>query len=109
MVGNGMTNSPDGNLSEASPHEHGSDRWWPLLANLRKPRSMESPTVTALLLLFIVATSDRNEALPATGEVLNLVCALQQAHDGAETDTKHRASLIARLSEALSGLRSELG
>ena len=69
---------------------------------------MESTTLTALLLLFIVATSDRQKALPATGRVLNLVCELQQAHDGAQTDARQRASLITRLSAALSGLRGEL-
>ena len=104
-----MTNSLYGDLSEASPHDHESDRWWPLVAggNQQKPRAMESRTVTALLLLFVVATSDRKEALPATGEVLNLVCALQQAHDGAQSDAKERASVITRLSAALSGLRGK--
>jgi hypothetical protein len=79
-----------------------------LAGYLQKPRAMENTTVTALLLLFVVATGDRKEALPATGEVLNLVCALQQAHDGEGTDAKQRASLITRLSAALSGLRGEL-
>jgi hypothetical protein len=60
------------------------------------------------MLLFIVATGDRKDALPATGEVLNLVCELQQDHDGAKTDAKQRACLITRLSAALSGLRGEL-
>lgn len=69
---------------------------------------MESTTVTALLLLFVVATGDRKEALPATGEVINLVFALQQAHDAPETDTTRRASLIARLSAVLSDLRHDL-
>jgi len=70
---------------------------------------MESTTLTALLLLFIVATtSDRQKALPATGRLLNLVCELQQNHDGAERDASQRASLITRLSSAISGLRGEL-
>jgi hypothetical protein len=104
-----MTNSPDSDLWEASQHDHESDRWWPLLASsLQRPRAMESTTLTALLLLFIVATSDREKALPATGRVLNLVCELQQGHAGEQTDAKQRASLITRLSAALSGLRGEL-
>jgi hypothetical protein len=106
-----MTNSPDGNLSEASPHDHESDcdGWWPLLASsLQRPRAMESTTLTALLLLFIVATSDREKALPATGRVLNLVCELQETHGAAQTDATQRASLITRLSAALTGLRGEL-
>jgi hypothetical protein len=103
-----MTNSPDSDLWEASPHDHESDRWWPLLASsLQKTRAMDSTTVTALLLLFAVATSDRAKALPATGQVLNLVCELQQTHESGQTDTTERASLITRLSAALSGLRSE--
>ncbi len=69
---------------------------------------MESTTLTALLLLFVAATTDREKALPATGQVLNLVCELQQPHDGGTTDAKQRASVITRLSAALSGLRGEL-
>ena len=104
-----MTNSPDGDRWEASPHDHEGDAWWPLLAgNLQRPRAMESTTVTARLLLVIVAASDREKALPATGQVLNLVCALQQTHEGGKADSKQRASLITRLSAALSGLRGEL-
>jgi hypothetical protein len=106
-----MTNSQDSDLSEASPHEDCSDGegWWPLLAScLQKSRAMESTTLTALLLLFIVATTDRQKALPATGRVLTLVSELQYNHDGAQPDAKERASLITRLSEALSGLRGEL-
>jgi hypothetical protein len=105
-----MTKSPDDDLSEASPHDHDSeeDRWWPLLASsLQRPRAMESTTLTALLLLFIVATSDRAKALPATGRVLDLVCELQHIHEGAQPDEKQRASLITRLSAALSGLRGD--
>ena len=104
-----MTNDPDSDLWEASPHDQDSDQWWPLLASsLQRPRAIEGTTLTALLLLFIVATSDREKALPATGQVLNLVCALQQSDDGARADLKLRASLISRLSAALSGLRGEL-
>jgi hypothetical protein len=105
-----MTNSPNGDLSEAPPHYHesDSDRWWLLLASsLQRPRAMESTTLTALLLLFIVATSDREKALPTTGRVLNLVCELQQNHDSAQSDAQHRAYLITRLSAALRGLRRE--
>ncbi|WP_419758587.1 hypothetical protein [Acidisoma sp.] len=69
---------------------------------------MESTTVTALLLLFVMATGDRKDALPATGEVLNLVFALQKPRDGAETDATQRASLVARLSAVLSDLRHDL-
>jgi hypothetical protein len=104
-----MINSQGGDLREALPPDHDSDRWWPLLAGyLQKPRAMESTTVTALLLLFIVATGDRKDALPSTGEVLNLVCALEQDQDGAPTNAKQRAGLVTRLSAALSGLRGEL-
>jgi hypothetical protein len=107
----GMTNSRDGYLSEASPHDHERDGegWWPLLgSSLQRPHAMESTTLTALLLLFIVSTTDRAKALPATGQVLNLVCELQHNHDGAQTDKTQRASVITRLSAALSGLRGEL-
>jgi hypothetical protein len=106
-----MTNSPDGYLSETSPNDHERDGegWWPLLgSSLQRPHAMEGTTLTALLLLFIVATTDREKALPATGQVLNLVCELQQPHDGGKTDAKQRASVITRLSAALSGLRGEL-
>ena len=76
--------------------------------SLQRPRAMESTTLTALLMLFIVATSDREKALPATGRVLNLVSELQQTHDGPLSDATQRASLISRLSAALTGLRREL-
>ncbi len=77
-------------------------------SSLQRPHAMESTTLTALLLLFIVSTTDRAKALPATGQVLNLVCELQHNHDGAQTDKTQRASVITRLSAALSGLRGEL-
>jgi hypothetical protein len=105
-----MTNGPDGHLPEASPQEQERDGegWWPLLgSSLQKPHAMESTTLTALLLLFIVATSDRAKALPATGQVLNLICELQHPHDGGKDDAKQRASVITRLSAALTGLRGE--
>jgi hypothetical protein len=40
--------------------------------------------------------------------VLNLVCELQQHQDGKLADSTIRASLISRLSAALTGLRNEL-
>jgi hypothetical protein len=106
-----MKNSSDGDLWEVSSRDHGSDRegWRPFLTDsVQKPRVMESTTLTALLLLAIVSTSDRDKMLPATGRVLNLVCALQQDHDGAPADVAERASVITSLCAALSGLRGEL-
>lgn len=107
----GMTNSLVDELSETSSRDHESDgdRWWPmLLSSLQKPPAMESTTLTALLLLLVVATTERQTALPATGRIVNLVCELQQNHDGAQGDTKLRASVISRLSEALACLRGTL-
>jgi hypothetical protein len=106
-----MKHDPDG-LSEISPQEQrgDSDRWWLLLGNgLQRPRAMENTTLTALLLLFLVAAEDKEKALPASGRVLNLVCELQQHQDGMAADSTIRASLISRLSAALTGLRNELG
>ncbi len=103
-----MSNVPGSDLWEVSPQdqEDDCDRWWPLLSRTaNKPLAKESTTLTALLLLAIVATSDRENMFPATGRVLNLVCALQQDHDGAKGDAQQRARVITRLSEALSGLR----
>jgi hypothetical protein len=96
-----------------SPHDQRSEseRWWLLLGgNLPRPRAMENTTLTALLLLFLVAAEDKGKALPASGRVLNLVTELQQHQNGAAAaDTTMRASLISRLSAALTGLRNELG
>jgi hypothetical protein len=106
-----MTNSLEDDLSEASSRDHASDgdRWWPMLtSSLQRPQAMESTTLTALLLLLIVATTDRETALPTTGRVVNLVCELQQNHDGPQSDAKLRASVISRLSEALACLRGTL-
>jgi hypothetical protein len=105
-----MIHDPDG-VSEISPQEQrgDSDRWWLLLGNgLQRPRAMENTTLTALLLLFLVAAEDKDKALPASGRVLNLVCELQQHQDGKLADSTIRASLISRLSAALTGLRNEL-
>lgn len=79
-----------------------------LTSSLQRSQAMESTTLTALLLLLIVATTDRQKALPSTGRVLNLVCELQQNHTGAKSDAKMRASVISQLSEALAGLRRTL-
>jgi hypothetical protein len=106
-----MKHDPDG-VSEISPHEQrgDSDRWWLLLGSgLQRPRAMENTTLTALLLLFLVAAEDKEKALPASGRVLNLVCELQQHQDRLPADSAVRASLISRLSAALTGLRNELG
>jgi hypothetical protein len=106
-----MNHDPDG-VSEISPQEQrgDGDRWWLLLGNgLQRPRAMENTTLTALLLLFLVAAEDKDKALPASGRVLNLVCELQQHQDGVQADGTTRASLISRLSAALNGLRNELG
>jgi hypothetical protein len=73
------------------------------------PRALEGPALTAVLLLFVVAAgSDRKNALPASGRVLNLVCELQQTNGGDAPDAELRASVIARLSAAITGLRTEL-
>jgi hypothetical protein len=106
-----MNHDPDG-VSEMSPQEQrgDSDRWWLLLGNgLQRPRAMENTTLTALLLLFLVAAEDKEKALPTSGRILNLVCELQQHQDGKPTDSTTRASVISRLSAALTGLRNELG
>jgi len=106
-----MTQDPDGSVSDVSPQEQrgDSDRWWLLIGNgLQRPRAMENTTLTALLLLFLVAAEDKDKALPASGRVLNLVCELQQHQDGAVEDGNARANLISRLSAALIGLRREL-
>jgi hypothetical protein len=106
-----MNKSSDGEVWEVSSRDHASDGdgWWPLLTDsLHKPRAMESTTLTALLLLAIVSTSDRENMLPGTGRVLNLVCALQQDRDSPPADVAERASVITRLCAALSGLRGEL-
>ena len=105
-----MTNSPHNDPSDALLHDRDSDGepWWSQLSSsLQRPHALESTTLTAFLLLFIVATSDREQALSATGRVLSLVCELQQGHDGARADSNQRATLITRLSAALSGLRGE--
>jgi hypothetical protein len=106
-----MTNSPFGNVSDASPPDSDGDRdrWWPMLtSSFQRSQAIESTTLTALLLLLIVATTDRQKALPTTGRVLNLVCELQHDHTGAQSDAKLRASVISQLSEALAGLRRTL-
>jgi hypothetical protein len=107
-----MTQDPDGSVSDVSPQDQrgDGDRWWLLLGSgLQRPRAMENTTLTALLLLFLVAAEDKEKALPASGRVLNLVCELQQHQDDTAQDGKIRANLISRLSAALAGLRNELG
>jgi hypothetical protein len=107
-----MKHDPDSGVSAFSPNDQRGDgeAWLQLLGgSLQRPRAMESTTLTALLLLFLVAAEDKGKALPASGRVLNLVTELQQHQTGGADDTKLRASLIARLSAALTGLRNELG
>jgi hypothetical protein len=111
MVATGMTNGPDGVVRDVSPPDYGGDgdQWGQSLANsVPGPRAMESTTLAALVLLSIVATSDREKVVVATGRVLNLVCQLQQDHRDAQTDTTQRASLITSLSAALTGLRGAI-
>lgn len=106
-----MTNSLEDKLSETSSRDYESDgdRWWPMLSSsLQRSRAKESTTLTALLLLLIVATNERETALPATGRVLNLVCELQKSHDATDANADLRASVISRLSAALTGLRGAL-
>ncbi len=106
-----MKNDPECGTSAIAPAEPRGegDRWRSLLGSgLKRPGAMENTTLTALLLLFLVAAEDKEKALPASGRVLNLVCELQQHQAGASADLNMRASLITRLSAALAGLRNDL-
>ncbi|GAB0116763.1 hypothetical protein [Acidisoma sp. 7E03] len=101
-----MTNTLEDALSGVSSFDHdsGGDVWWALLGSgLHGTPPMENATLTALLLL-LVAAAERRQALPATGRIVNLVCALRETSE----DATVRASVVSRLSEALACLRGTL-
>lgn len=69
---------------------------------------MENTTLTAVLLLFLVAADDREKAMPASGRVINLISELQQLRADTSTGDGLRASIIKRLSDAITVLRRDL-
>lgn len=106
-----MTDTPDGDVPDAPPHalREKRDSGWSLLgAALQRPRAMENTTLTAVLLLFLVAADDREKAMPASGRVLNLISELQQLRGDTSTDDGLRAAIIKRLSDAITVLRRDL-
>ncbi|MBW4024437.1 MAG: hypothetical protein HIU92_15150 [Proteobacteria bacterium] len=106
-----MMDTPDGDVPDAAPHalREERDSGWSLLgAALQRPRAMENTTLTAVLLLFLVAADDREKAMPASGRVINLISELQQLRADTSTGDGLRASIIKRLSDAITVLRRDL-